>query len=174
MLKLTGRTYTKSMSVFVIAVPAQKPRSEYSKQIALLYAAMLVIFAVAQLYSFDTFMQYFPSLGLPFPDAVTYAMAAVIVVAEIFALPFLLRMTVSPAFRWGSMVLGWCVPLFWLGVSFWVLFQAPTVTSIAFLGGVAQLEPGWWAITFVIAIAIMAGWASWGLWPRVNKHSKNS
>ena len=160
------------MSILVKATPARIPRSQQTKQISIIYAGILVIFAVTQLFTFDEFLEYFPTLNLPFNDGFTYALAAIIIVAEVFAIPFLLRMSLSPAFRWLSMLLGWFVPLFWFFISLWIIFTAPEVGSIAFIGNLASLTPGWWAVFMSLALGIMAGWSSWGLWPGALKFTK--
>jgi hypothetical protein len=41
--------------------------------------------------------------------------------------------------------------------------------SIGFLGAVVNLTPGWWAVLFGVAMAILASWASWGMWPLKTK-----
>lgn len=153
------------MSIFVKVTPAGIPRSKETKQISLVYAGVLVVFAVTQLLTFDDFIEFFPSLNVPFGDGFTYALAAIIVAAEVFALPFLLRMSLSPAFRWLSMMLGWFVALFWLFISLWALFSTPTSATVGFLGGLIDLTPGWWAVCVSLALGIMATWSSWGLWP---------
>ena len=153
------------MSIFAKVVPAKIPRTEHSKQIAFIYAGVLVFFAITQLFTFDEFLEYFPSIGLPFGEGFTYSLAAIIVAAEVFAIPFLLRMSLSPAFRWASMLLGWFVALFWMFISLWVLFAVSSATSVAFVGGLAELLPGWWAIFLSLALGAMSAWSSWGLWP---------
>jgi len=153
------------MSIFVKVTPAGIPRTEQTKQISIIYAGVLVVFAVSQLFTFDEFLEYFPSLGLPFGDGFTYSLAAVIIAAEVFALPFLLRMSLSPAFRWLSMILGWFVALFWFLLSLWVIFSSPTIQNIAFVGGLTELMPGWWAVFASLSLGIMAAWSAWGLWP---------
>src|SRR5690606_29389792 len=105
---------------FVKAVPAQQPRTKESSQIALLYAVILVIFAVGQLFTFDKFIELVPSFQLPLGEVLQFAVAPLLVMAEVLALPFLLRMTLSPAFRWLSMVCGWLVAGLWTGISTWV------------------------------------------------------
>jgi len=160
------------MTFFVKAVPAQQPRTKESSQIALLYAVILVIFAVGQLFTFDKFIELVPSFQLPLGEVLQFAVAPLLVMAEVLALPFLLRMTLSPAFRWLSMVCGWLVAGLWTGISTWVVITRPAVDTIGYLGTIGELTPGWWALFVPIALAILAVWSSWGLWP--GKRSKNS
>lgn len=145
------------MSIFVQATPAPAAKSPESKQIATLYAGLLTVLAVTQLFTFDTFIELFPALGLP------VALAPIIVASEVFALPFLLRMRLSPAFRVLSMGLGWVVALAWSVVSVMALQQG--AVTVGYLGTLVELTPGWWAVLIAVSFGILAVWSSWGLWP---------
>lgn len=159
------RRILRGMSMFAKVTPAPEPRTDRIRKISLLYAGILVVFALAQLYTFDTFIELIPSFNLPFNDTFAYALAPIIVATEVFALPFLLTMNLSVAFRWVSMILGWIVPALWFFISGWIVITQPTAETVGFLGTVVDLVPGWWAILVSIALGILATWASWGLWP---------
>ncbi|MGY4893491.1 MAG: hypothetical protein ACO1N2_02220 [Candidatus Saccharimonadota bacterium] len=146
------------MSIFVQATPAPAAKSHETKQIATLYAGLLTILAVTQLFTFDEFIELFPQLGLP------VALAPIIVACEVFALPFLLRMRLSPAFRALSMGLGWLVALGWLFVSI-VAVQQGTTETVGYLGTLVNFIPGWSAVLIAASFGILAAWSSWGLWP---------
>lgn len=152
------------MSVFVKPTTAPLARTDTARQVALLYAGILVLFLVAQLFTFEEFLQLIPSFNLPV-GGLLYAVAPLIVVVELFALPFLLRMSTSPALRWVSMVCGWMASIVWLGISWWVVATQPGASTVGFLGTVGDLAPGWWAILIAVAMGLLAAWASWGLWP---------
>ena len=152
------------MSVFVKPTTAPPARTDAARQMALLYAGILVLFLVAQLFTFEEFLQLIPSFNLPIGE-LSYVVAPLIVVGELFALPFLLRMSTSPALRWVSMVCGWATAATWVGISWWVVVTQPGASTVGFLGMVGDLSPGWWAILVAIAMGILAAWASWGLWP---------
>ena len=153
------------MSVFVQSTPAQEPRSSESKKIAILYACILVVMAVTQLFTFDDFLVYFQSLGLPLSTELTYALLPTLIVAEVFAIPFLLRMRLSPAFRYLSMFFGWLVAVIWILLTFWLASTATQVSTVGFLGTLVDLTPGWWAVFISLSFAVLAAWSSWGLWP---------
>lgn len=151
------------MSFFATATPPRQPRTVSSKQIGILFAAILVVFSVAQLFSFEDFivsMQTVPMIG----DALV-AIVPVLITAQVFAVPFLLGMTISPAFRWVSMVFGWLVAAFWLCFSVWILAFRIDVETVGYLGSVVALVPGWWAIMVGVALCVLAAWSAWGLWP---------
>jgi len=153
------------MKFFVQPTPASKPKTEAVTQISLLYAALLVIMIVAQLFTFEAFIELIISFKLPISDGLVSGLAPVIVAYELFALPFLLRMTVSPAFRWVSMVCGWLVSLVWLGITTSLVLSNSAAETVGFLGTVGNLAPGWWAIMISLLFGVMAVWTSWGMWP---------
>lgn len=155
------------MSIFAKVTKAPAIQGEATKSVALLYAAFLVVMVVCQLFTFETFLTLFDSFNLPFSREVIGALPALIVVFELFALPFLLRMYLSPAFRWVSMVSGWLVAVIWLFLSVWVDFTNQAPQTIGFLGTLVKLMPGFWAVFVSIAFALLAAWTSWGMWPRV-------
>jgi hypothetical protein len=153
------------MSIFVAPTPAPKPKTKDVHKIALFYAAILVVMGVAQLFTFDTFLALVASFGYSGGEPMAYLLAALLVSLEVFALPFLLRMALSPAFRWVSMVAGWLVAVIWFVTSTWLVLTSAAVESIGFLGTTVPIMPGWWAIFMSLSFGILAAWASWGMWP---------
>jgi hypothetical protein len=149
----------------VHTTPAPTPKTKDVRRIATFYAIILVIMAVTQLFTFDEFLKLVTSFNFPGGVRYAYFITALLVVSEVFALPFLLRMALSPAFRWLSMVLGWLVALIWAKLTIWLVIQDSVVSNVGFLGTVVNLMPGWWAIFMSIALGILAAWASWGMWP---------
>ena len=152
------------MKIFVSATEAKAPRTKTSGQMAYVLAALLTIMLIGQLFTFETFIEWIASLNLPLNDMGVYLTASIIVITELLALPFLLRMSLSPAFRWVSMVFGWIAVSVWVFFASWTLFVVAS-DLIAFIGTVAPVAPGWWALLFSIATAILTAWAAWGLWP---------
>lgn len=130
-----------------------------------LYAALLVIMVVAQLFTFEAFLELFATFELPWGTPFAYTLASVLIAAQVFALPFLLRMTISPAFRWFSLMCAGLVADIWLFVTIWLAIFVPPVSSVGFLGTVVNLEPGLWALFVAVMFGILAIWAAWGLWP---------
>jgi hypothetical protein len=101
----------------VVALLAPKPRSVIARNAAWVYAGILTVMAVGQLFAFEKFIpmlqEYEPLTGVGAATVV----ASLIVIAEVFTLPFLVRMRLSPLMRWVGLVLGVSVPAFWLVVS---------------------------------------------------------
>jgi len=153
------------MKILAKATSAKKPKTRESQNVAYIYAAILVILALTQLFTFDKFLVLLESFWLPGGKTVAYLLGSGIVVCEVLALPFLLRLKLSPLMRITCMVLGWMVPIIWLLLTIWLLSTINAISNIGFFGTTVELMPGWWAIFVCIAIAILAAWASWGLWP---------
>lgn len=157
--------------MFVKTTSAKKPKTVESQKIAYAYAAVLTVLVLCQLFTFDDFLILLESFWLPRGDVTANLLGAIIVISEVFALPFLLGMNLSPLMRVVSMVLGWVVPAAWFKLSLWLIFADNAVSNIGFLGTIVSLTPGWWAVFISIALGFMAAWASWGMWP-IEKHKK--
>lgn len=153
------------MSFFVQATPAPAPRIPQITQMAIFYAVLLVGMAVSQLFTFDTFRDLIYSLSLPLNLVVVSSFPALIIVSEVLALPFLLRMRTSIAFRWLSMMFAWLAAGMWLFIATSTVNSYPVITNVGLLGTAVELTPGWWVVSFSLIFVVLAGWASWGLWP---------
>lgn len=164
-MDIQRKFYTVCMNIFVKATLAKKPRTKESEQIAYAYAAVLVALVLCQLFTFDGFLSLLSGFDLPGGEVAARLTGSIIVVIEVFALPFLLGMNLSPLMRIISMVLGWLVPLAWLKLSFWLIITSSAASNIGFLGTLVRVTPGWWAVFVCLALGIMAAWASWGMWP---------
>ena len=155
--------YTKSMRFFVTATPAPEPKTKNVKTISSFLAGVFVVMVVAQLFSYE----HFPDVMSLFFNSsqLVLVVAACIVTLEVAAIPFLLRMQLSPAARYVSMVAGWLVALFWLIVSLGAAATWGTYDNAGFLGDTVTLLGGWWAVFFSLGLVVLAVWASWGMWP---------
>ncbi len=156
------------MSIFAKVTKAPVVRGEATKQVALLYAGLLTAMVVCQLFTFETFIPLIASFQLPLSETLVALFPALLIIIELFALPFLLRMYISPAFRWVSMVCGWLAAGAWLCIALWVDFTNQAPETIGFLGTLVTLTPGFWSVFVSIAFGLLAAWASWGMWPGVH------
>lgn len=154
------------MSILVSSTPPPKPKTKDIRPISLLFAGILVVVALGQLFSFEAFPARLESVGISV--AMAPLLATVIVVAEVLALPFALGLHLSPAFRVVSMVCGWIV-----GVKLLTLAIMENITTPdgydATLGATLDVPVGWWSICLALAVCVLAGWTSWGLWPLPHK-----
>jgi len=153
------------MSILPVPTVAPVAKTNDARRVAIFYAGILAVMAIAQLFTFDTFLELVETFGFPGGTSYAYLLSAVLVAAEVFALPFLLRMPLSPAFRWVSMVLGWLAATVWIKITTWLVLQGSVVASVGFLGTVVDVMPSWWTIFMSLTFGILAAWSAWGLWP---------
>jgi hypothetical protein len=153
------------MSFFRKPTPAPKPQSKEAASMSTLYAVLIVIMVVAQLFTFEAFLELFVAFELPGGRPIAYTLASSLIAFQVFALPFLLRMSISPAFRWVSLFSAGIVADIWLFVTIWLVIVMPPVANVGFLGTVVDLQPGVWALFVAVAFGVLAIWATWGLWP---------
>ncbi len=127
------RAYTENMTR-IKAVAAPAPKSQTYARIAWAYAAILVVMVVAQLFSFEKFIPLIADYWLPGGQGTTVLVAGVIVTTEVFALPYLLRMPLSPLMRACSIGCSFVVPLLWLWLSLRALLESNAITNGGILG----------------------------------------
>jgi hypothetical protein len=152
------------MSFFVKTTPAPEPRTSNSLKVSILYAIILTAAAVIQLFNFEDFISFIQSLNLPFGMGLNYAFLPLMVVAQVFALPYLLRMDLSPAFRYVSLFLSLLAAALWIFLACWVVLSGqPTISERS--GSLVSYLPGAYAIFITLAVGVLAIWSAWGLWP---------
>lgn len=155
------------MNIFDKVTSAKKAKTKDSQTIAYAYAAILVVFAVMQLFTFSKFLLILEGFNFPGGIPIAHLLAGLITACEVLALPFLLSLKLSHIMRVTSMVLGWLVPFMWFMLVFWMIVSnnVSSNSSIGFFGSVIKLIPGWWAVFVSLALGVLAAWSSWGLWP---------
>lgn len=152
------------MSFFVMSTPARPPKTSNVRLVSLSLAAVFVVLAVAQLFKFEDFPGVIAGFWLPGGETVARLVAALLVTCEVLALPFLLAMRLSPAMRILSMGLGWLVIAGWLFLALWANCTTNVIGSMGIFGATLRIPVGWWAAFFFVALAVLAGWAAWGMW----------
>lgn len=98
----------------VVATAAPEFRTEPVRIAAWAYAAVLTIMIVGQLFAFEKFIPVLQKYQLAGGYGTAVLAACVIVIIEVFALPFLLRMRLSPLMRGVSKVFCIAAPTIWL------------------------------------------------------------
>ncbi len=161
--------YTRIMSIFATATVAKPARTKESQRVAWVYAAVLAIMATTQIVGFSKFVLIIDSYWLPGGGRFAAFLAGFLIACELLAIPFLLRLKLSRAFRVFSMAIGWLVPALWLALTLDALLTTNALTNLGLLGGYIPVLPGWWAVFVSAALGILAAWASWGLWPTVTR-----
>lgn len=153
------------MSFFVQATVPPHPKTKNIITISLLVSAILTVLIIAQLFTFEDFPAVIASLWLPGGEVMARFLAALLVVIEVFSLPFLLSMRLSPLFRVVSMVCGWLVVVIWSAIAIWENLMAGTIANGGLLGATIPLPTGWWNVFFSLALGVLVTWVSWGMWP---------
>lgn len=153
--------------VFAQAVKAQKPKLQSAKVIAWTYAGVLTVMTLAQLFAFEKLVPLFQGMAFPGGEGTGSLIICLIVFYEVFSVPFLLRMPLSPLMRWVSMVLGLLVPLMWLGVALWTMNDS-AVTNAGILGTKVAVTPGLQVVVALILL-VLAALSARGLWPSLKK-----
>lgn len=163
------KAYTVYM-VFAKVTEAPKPRTKVSQYVARLFGILLLGMAVTQLFSFEKFIPIIETYQLPGGHATAVMIASIIVICEVFALPFILRMKISPLMRIASMICGVLVAGVWLGLIFWTVFADTTVQFTGFFGTRIVISLTGYSVIYPMLLLLLAGWSIWGLGPRRNTH----
>lgn len=153
------------MTFFVLATPAPEPKTDTTPKVALFLAVIILAMTIAQLFHFEAFVPLVESLNLPGGIVVAHLFAACIVVLEVAALPFLLRMRLSKAMRFVSMASGWLAITLWIIVQIYLNIAHPEASNNGLIGTTAEVGVGWWSVFILAFFAVLSAWASWGMWP---------
>jgi hypothetical protein len=136
----------------------------------MLVAAIYIVMVLAQLFSFTRFSDVIYTMWLPTVDSATASLlAALVVIAEVFMMPFLLGMVLSPAMRALSMSLGWLVTIWWIVTLVRQNVMGVALDSSGLLGATVAVPSGWWSVLFMLGVAVLVAWVSWGQWPAARR-----
>lgn len=113
-----------------------------------LYAFLLTVIVLAQLFTFDNFLTELVNLNLLENDNVVIALGVFVVILEVFALPFLLRMKLKALSNSFSMFFAVAVLLFWFLMPLGLLISGNN-GNIGILGSVKEVSASWFFVTFV-------------------------
>lgn len=158
------------MHFFVKATPAPQTQLSYIRFVSTYVAAFFATLAVTQLFSYETFPEIISSFGLPLNEIGVKLVAALVVILEVFSIPFLLRMKLSPLMRLVSLKSGWVVLIFWLLIGVWQNTVDFTIGNTGLFGSEFILPCGWWTISFVSVFIVLMVYSTVGLWPLQLRH----
>lgn len=143
---------------FAHAVNPPKPRSRYGVMFGWIAAAVMIGFVLVHLFRIDTFV---PELSLVFGDhALTAWVASLIVITEVCALPFLMRIKLSPLAQYVSGASAVVVPLAWLLIAVWTFGSG---VSTAQLGEFVLLPSTWLLIIMNVLWLVFSYYTIWAL-----------
>ena len=134
------------MIKLTISSPAPKVRRPYGQLLGIIAAAVITIFVLVHLFRIDTFIPEL-SYALPVSQRAASLIALLLISAELFAIPFLLRMSLSLLARFCSGILVIVAPLAWLLIAVWNYGNS---VSTAQLGAFYSLPSGALLIGFNI------------------------
>ena len=102
------------------------------------------VLAVAQMVSFEDFVEALRSYNLG-SERLTVAVAVAVITLEVFAVPFLFRLSLSPAARFVSALFALLLPLAWT-----------VLTVHAFLAGVSPRNAGYFGEFLPVHVGALA------------------
>lgn len=135
-----------------------KNRSKQTSVLGVMAAFMILVIALAQLFGFEGM----PSILGNFwgiDESAGLLLAALIVVVEVFALPALLGMKLSPLMRWCSGMVGIVAVGYWVVASFYVITTSLTRDGGIFGGKLETVSGLLLPVMSALLIAIL--WAYW-------------
>lgn len=150
------KSYTASMHKIVAEYP--KNRSMQTNILGVVVAFVILVMALAQLFGFEDLpgiLRNFWGIG----DDAGLLLAALLVTVEIFALPALLAMKLSPLMRWCSGVAGVIAAGYWVVASFHLIALSTTSDSGMF-GGKLETMSGL-LLPAISALLVALLWAYW-------------
>jgi len=134
-------------------------------------AALLVVMSTAQLYSYEDFPSVLWSYSLLGSLATVKLISALLVTAEVFSLPFLFRMRVSPLMRSFSLVSGLIVSVFWMILSLWLVLTDNSITNGGILGATISISAGTGQLIVSIILFLLMLYVAYRLWPLRPRHT---
>lgn len=131
------------MSILPLASPAASLRNKNAYIDGVIVAAIFALLATAQLFYFEDMISSV-AVTQAFGDVGTKLFVATLVGMEIMALPYLLRLSMSPLFRMCSRAAGFIVGLSWLSIGLlgWdvsILGGIALPVSVSVVGGIVLL-----------------------------------
>lgn len=156
------------MIKFAKATLPSKPKNKMYKYAGLVLAGITTAMVVSQLFKFEEFgvlLSEYPVASL-FNNSII--LAAIIISLEVFSLPFLLRMKISPAFRIVSMFFGWLVAGIWFYLATIVPLVSDMVVEPAMFGGLLTFLPMFAYSLLASLITILTILVSFGMWPKLS------
>ncbi|OYX41433.1 hypothetical protein B7Y94_05100 [Candidatus Saccharibacteria bacterium 32-49-12] len=153
----------------IVATEAPALRHRFVDKIALVYAGFIVVMLLTQLFTFESWLELVVAMDITTSLGGGYLIAGLVVGIELLALPFLLRMYLSPAFRWLSMIFGWLVGALWLFFSQWTMTVTPEFENVGFFGTIVEISPGWWAIVLSFVMLAVSSVIIWGMGPELRR-----
>lgn len=145
--------------IFPKAVKPPKLVKPYAPLLGYVAAGAIALLAVIHLFRIDTLVPIVDEV-LPGGTGVASLFIVIVVLAEVFAIPFLLRMKLSPLAHVFSGFLAILAPLMWTLLAVW---SFTTDLSIGIFGGFIDVPATWYVITLCFIWLSFNFYALWAL-----------
>jgi hypothetical protein len=149
----------------VAAAPAPEPRAELARIAAWVYDAFLTIKAIGQLFAFEKFLPLMDSYWLPGGHGTGTLVAGLLAMAEVLAVPFLLRMPLSRLMRYFSMGCSVFVPVVWILLTSYALAKHYALSNGGMFGTAVKVPLGL-QLVVAIVLLVLALFVIYGLSPK--------
>ncbi len=116
-------------------------------------AAWTTVLAVAQMVSFEDFVEALRGYHVT-SERGTLALAVVLLAFEVFSVPFLLRLWLSPAARFVSALFAILSPLTWVLIAVAAVMNNAAASTSGMLGGFVH-------VPFASALLVSLAWLLW-------------
>jgi len=133
-----------------------KRSDAFVERLAYVAAFLITIMLVSQLFSYDSMVD---SLGVLLPAAWARSLPvilALVVVVELFALPYFLPIALSRLARICAAVCSWLVPLGWMAIMYIALGNG-VQASVPLLGGHLDIALGVVPVCLVFILLVFVG-----------------
>lgn len=137
------------------ATDPPKLKKPYALKVLWVLAAVMLVMALLHLIRIDKLI---PLIGETLSEAGSTWFVALVVIAEVFALPYLLQMKLSPGFRIVSGLLMVIVPLIWECFTIWALSNGHSTGQFS---SYISTPAAWWLILLNAAWLAASYWALW-------------
>ncbi len=124
-------------------------------------AAVIIVMVVAQLMTIEKFLPIIQNYQLPGGTVSAKVTVFLLATSGIFALPFLMRMCLSPLFRICSATLLNMYALIWVKLGLWVVITHPPLIGTGLLGGLGKGIPEFVILPFSVILLTASLTATW-------------
>lgn len=115
-------------------------------------AGLFIILACTQLITYEKFVPIIQNYQV-FDGVFGKIIAAFLVTSEVFALPFILRMRLSPLFRLFSLYCAYAASGVWIGLGVWAITVNPPTIGSGVIGSLGPDLPVW--SSFFIGVILL-------------------
>lgn len=139
------------------AIAPPKPRTRYASKVAWILTITMLVMALLHLIRIDKLL---PIIDDILPGSVMWGVLFVclIVVVEVFALPFLLGMKLSPLARIFSGFFAVLAPLGWTCLTIWTIGDYETTGQFS---SYVDVMPGWGLLMLNYLWLALSYWSLW-------------